>query len=202
MEINQETTVSEKNSPDKTTWKKDLFQLILFVAALFLLRTFVLGPLVVEGVSMHPTLETNDKGWVVKLGSPKRFDIVNFHVPASVVQERPDQKGHVYVKRVIGLPGDTVEIKQGDLYINGVKTAEPYLTEQKNSWTGTEPFSQDYSLKMALNLDKIPADKYLVMGDNRPESYDGRFFGLIDRSEIIGILKFRFWPLDRIGVVD
>jgi signal peptidase I len=95
-----------------------------FMVAIVLVRTFFFSPIVVDGHSMDPTLQDKDRMVVTKIGEPKRFDIIVFHAP----------DGRDYIKRVIGLPGDSIEYKNDVLYINGKAYNEPYLEKYKKGW--------------------------------------------------------------------
>ena len=138
-------------------------------------------------------------------GNPKRGDIIVFiedNMPANYIDEvkiflkdvsevfKPaEQKTNVrLVKRIIGLPGDEVDIRDGSVYVNGEKLGEPYVK-------GTT-----YTREIEFPV-KVPEGKYLVFGDNREVSRDSRSFGVIDRKQIEGKAVFRFWPLDKFGTV-
>ncbi len=182
-------TKKEKN--ELWEWIKAL--LIAFAVAAFI-RFFLFTPIVVDGESMLPTLENGDRMIVNKfkytVGEPDRFDIVVFHAP--------EQKD--YIKRVIGLPGDYVEYKNDQLYINGKFYEEPYLDELKEELTeGEGALTGDFTLQElpGLNptIDVIPEDYVLVLGDNRRYSKDSRHIGLVHVDEIVGNTKLIFWPI-------
>ncbi|MGX7203598.1 signal peptidase I [Enterococcus pingfangensis] len=167
----------------------------LFLAAILIgLRQFVFTPVVVKGDSMDPTLIDGERVIALKNTEIKRFDIVTF--PA------PDDLGKNYIKRVIGLPGDTVEYKNDTLYINGKKYAEPYLAEFKGELTDDQPLTYDFDLKELFGSEKVPAGELFVLGDNRRISKDSRIIGTIKKKDIMADVKFVFWPLDRFGTVD
>ncbi|MBD7907151.1 signal peptidase I [Sporosarcina gallistercoris] len=185
--------MNEKKKKNETfEWVKAL--LIAFgIAAV--IRVFLFTPIVVDGVSMMPTLEDGDKMIVNKIsysiGKPDRFDIVVFHAP-----EQRD-----YIKRVIGLPGDSVEYKDDVLYINDQAFPEPYLDAYKKENTeGT--LTEDFTLDEKIQQQTVPEGHVFVMGDNRRKSNDSRHIGVISIEEIIGTTKFVFWPMDDIGLVD
>ena len=185
-----ERVKKEKN--ELWEWSKAL--LIAFgIAAI--IRFFLFTPIVVDGDSMMPTLKNGDRMVVNKIGymigEPHRFDIVVFHAP--------EQKN--YIKRVIGLPGDTVEYKNDQLYINGKAIAEPYLDQYKSEITEGN-LTGDFTLQeTAAQVDKIPKGYIFVMGDNRLYSKDSRLIGLVAIDEIIGNTNVVFWPFKEIGVV-
>lgn len=185
-----ERVKKEKN--ELWEWSKAL--LIAFgIAAI--IRFFLFTPIVVDGESMMPTLKNGDRMVVNKIGymvgEPHRFDIVVFHAP--------EQKN--YIKRVIGLPGDRVEYKNDQLYINGKAIPEPYLDQYKSEITEGS-LTDDFTLaETAAQVDKIPEGYIFVMGDNRRYSKDSRLIGLVAIDEIIGNTNLVFWPFDEIGFV-
>ena len=132
-----------------------------------------------------PDAEIGDRVLVLKFWyalpkvEPKRGQIIVFKYP---VDPRRD-----FVKRVIGLPGDKVEMKNGTVYINDKELFEPYV---KN----TDTFNMDSLV--------VPEKSYFCLGDNRPNSQDGRFWGFVPRDFIRGPAIFRYWPLSRIGLLD
>ena len=133
---------------------------------------------VVDQTSMLPTLHPGDRLVVVKaaywFSNPARGDVVIIS---------PDWMGEALVKRVIGLPGETIDIKDGAVYINGSPLTEPYF----NGTTTVPPGVYDH---VALQQ-----GQYFVMGDNRPGSDDSRVFGPVPRQDIIGRVCLRYWPL-------
>ena len=163
---------------------KDIFPYVLIIILVVLIRTFIVTPAQVDGSSMKPTL--NDNNLVIlnkldyRLNDIKRFDVV-------VV----DIKTEKIIKRVIGLPGDTVSYKNKTLYINGKKVEE--------NFTHTND-TRDFKLGDS-GYQKIPGDKYFVVGDNRNNSMDSRIIGLVDKEQILGSVSFRFFPFNKIGKV-
>ncbi len=184
-----EETKKEKN--EFWEWSKAL--LIAFGLA-WLIRYFLFTPIVVDGESMMPTLEDGDRMIVNKIGyevgEPDRFDIVVFHAP-----EKKD-----YIKRVIGLPGDHVEYKNDQLYINGKLVPEPYL-EQKKKEIVDGTLTEDFTLEQLTQMKVVPEGYVFVMGDNRRYSKDSRLIGVISMEEIIGSTRIIFWPPNEIGLV-
>ncbi|XUD12583.1 signal peptidase I [Enterococcus sp. AZ170] len=176
---------------------KELLHTILFfiglAALLFLLRQFVFTPVVVKGHSMDPTLADGERVIALKNTEIKRFDIVTF--PA------PDEPKKNYIKRVIGLPGDTIEYKNDVLYINDKEVKEPYLDQFKDEVTDGMPLTFDFTLNEVTGETKVPEGEYFVMGDNRRNSKDGRMIGFISKDSILGDVKFVLWPLDRFGTI-
>ncbi|MDO5754989.1 MAG: signal peptidase I [Tissierellia bacterium] len=150
----------------------------------FVIHSFILSSTIIDGSSMNPTLEDRDRLLVNKISAHinryQHGDIVEFHAP--------DRDGD-YIKRIIGLPGDTVEILDNEVYVNGQKIHENYtssqitlLTKDQNRWV-------------------VEEGQVFVMGDNRMPggSHDSRSFDTIDMDSIVGIAFFRFMPLSRIG---
>ncbi len=170
-------------------WFKALFIAIILA---FIIRTFFLTPIVVEGASMEPTLQDQDRMIVTKIGEPKRFDVVVFHAT-----EEQD-----YIKRVIGLPGDRIEYKNDILYVNGKAYEEPYLNEYKQNITSgtlTESFSlEDTPVGSAT----VPEGHLFVMGDNRRHSQDSRHIGAIPMDKIVGTTKIVYYPIKEIKIIS
>jgi signal peptidase I len=185
--------MKEKKSKNESwEWIKAL--LIAFGLAA-LIRVFLFTPIVVDGISMMPTLEDGDRMIVNKIGytigEPDRFDIVVFHAP--------EQKD--YIKRIIGLPGDKVEYRDDILYINGEPLEEPYLNQYKEE-VADSPFTEDFTLEGKLNSEVVPKDHVFVLGDNRRKSKDSRHIGVVPIDEIIGSTKIVLWPLKDFGFVE
>jgi signal peptidase I len=170
---------------------KEIFSTILYILVLlgtYLLITFVGQRTSVSGSSMEPTLSNNDQLILDKISyrfsEPQRFDIIVF--PFQYAEKT------FYVKRIIGLPGETVQIDlQGNIYINGQILNEDYGKETINfAGLAVEPIT-------------LGDDEYFVMGDNRNNSSDSRdpSVGNIRRSNIIGKAWVRIWPLNKFGVL-
>lgn len=166
---------------------KDTFVYIIFIIAVLVIAIYVVGLQQVVGPSMSPTLENNDIVILDKISyrfiDIKREDIVALYYA--------DTK--YLIKRVIGLPGDNIEVIDNKLYINNSYYAEEYLDDV---------ITYDFSLK-DLGYDKIPDDMYLVLGDNREDSLDSRDeeVGLIPKEDILGKVRFQLWPLNEIKII-
>ena len=161
---------------------KELIPYIIIVIVVILFRTFIATPIRVDGPSMEDTLKNGDILLLNKLNkSIKRFDIVVIY--------KSDIR---LIKRVIGLPGENIEYKDNELYINGKVVEDVALIR-----TG------DFTLKELYGVDRIPEGYYFVLGDNRTVSKDSRYYdiGLIKRSEIAGTTSFRFFPFNKIGKI-
>ncbi len=163
--------------------KKSDWLFVLGVALLFFgLRVFVFFPAAVDGRSMAPTLATGDQGIVLKHKTPERFDIVTL--------DSHDAEEKIYIKRVIGLPGETITYQNGELTVNGKKYDEPYLDPQLVFSTEGESLTGDFTVT-------VPEDSYYVLGDNRGNSKDSRIIGPIKKTDIDGVFVWRFWPLNK-----
>lgn len=173
-------------------WIKALVVAVLLAAVI---RYFFFAPIVVDGLSMMPTLHDQDRMIVNKfsyrIGEPERFDIIVFHAP-----ENKD-----YIKRVIGLPGDTVEYKDDILYVNGKAFEEPYLEELKNDETLDGPLTQPFTLKEIIGQEIVPEGELFVMGDNRRYSKDSRIIGTIPMGKVLGKTSLVYWPIEDVGIV-
>lgn len=167
--------------------KKEVFSWVIVIAfalsIAFIVRAFVFTPVAVTGQSMEPTFDHKDKLVVSKLGNTDRFDIVVFDAP---------DKDEKYIKRVIGLPGDRVEMKDNQLSVNGEIYDEPYLKDNENT--------DDFTLEELTGEETVPEDYLFVLGDNRSNSKDSRVLGFISADSVIGEAKFQFYPFDEIGI--
>jgi signal peptidase I len=168
---------------------RDIF---LIIVVFVLLGVFAVQPVVVEGTSMLPQLHDGERLLVNKLvyykwesvswGHLERGDIVVFWYPSD-----PDKS---YVKRIIGLPGETVEIRNGLVFINGTQLNEPYLDNIHN---------QSLRDNIVRTVDK---HYYFVMGDNRDNSSDSRVWGLVPEKYIYGKAFFRYWKPSKMGFLE
>lgn len=164
---------------------KTVLTYVGIILIVILIRIFLVDPVRVDGRSMNTTLKNGEimllNKIVYRKGEIKRFDIVVI-----------DQGDNYIIKRVIGLPGETIEYKNNELYINGKKIEDPYPS------TKTDNFSIE-----DVGHTKIPGDTYFVMGDNRRDSLDSRYpsVGVIKKEHILGRARFIIWPLNRFGSV-
>ncbi|MCP8856970.1 signal peptidase I [Latilactobacillus fuchuensis] len=197
----------------KEFWKSVL-QIILLSAVMIgiaqLLLTFVIANEQIFGPSMQPNFSQYDRVIALRHTKVERGDVV--------ILKAPDAPGEFYIKRVIGLPGDTVRFDKDQLYVNNKKVSEPYLKEYKadystylagSNYFTVKPNSTDssFDLKDLLGRSTVPANHYFVMGDNRTVSKDSRYkaVGFIsDNSKkyngIQGVVKLRYWPLTEFKV--
>lgn len=172
-------------------WTKALVIAVLLAGVI---RYFLFAPIVVDGLSMMPTLHDQDRMIVSKLsyeiGKPKRFDIIVFHAP----------EGKDYIKRIIGLPGDRIEYKNDTLYVNGKAYKEPYLDQYKKEVVDG-PLTDPFTLKEKIGRDTVPKGELFVMGDNRRFSKDSRHIGTIPLSKVIGKTNMVYWPLSDARII-
>ena len=182
---------------------KAIFKDLLWFATVLILligvRIFVASPIKVQGESRMPTLTDGEKAIAYKLGDINRFDVVPLIAT--------DDHSLNYVKRVIGLPGDSVSYQNDQLYINGEPIAEDYLTEYKRAWheAGNQtPLTPDFTLSELTGHETVPENMYFVLGDNRQVSKDSRFpeVGFIPKENIIGKAKITIWPPSQWGLVQ
>lgn len=163
--------------------------LVVAVVASFLVRAYAVQTFFIPSGSMEPTLHTGDRILVNKLsvrfGTINVGDIIVFKAPAS--EHCGDGNFPDLVKRVIGLPGQVITSKGNTVYVNGHPLKEP--------WT------YFHTLNPQIKKVTVPANNYFVMGDNRANSCDSRYWGTVPRSDIIGKAFFRIWPLSRIGFI-
>lgn len=159
---------------------KELFPYIIIIIVVVLIRSYIVTPVIVSGDSMVPTLDDKQILLLNKIdyrfNKIKRNDIVVIKVGKSEI-----------IKRIIGLPGETIEYRNNILYINGHEYKTDYNFD-----------TEDFTLKSICNCETIPEDKYFVLGDNRAVSSDSRIIGLIDRKDIKGKTTISIWPMKKI----
>jgi len=178
------------SSPTKPSALKGWRSLLLWLAVALLLRWLVIEPRWIPSGSMLPTLQLQDRVLVEKL-RPRLHQplpngtIVVFHAPPVLVEAGYDPQAAL-IKRVVGQPGDVVEVRDGALLRNGSAVAEPWRQQ---------PI--DYSFGPLT----VPEGDLLVMGDNRNASLDSHIWGPLPRQEVIGTAVFRYWPLNRLGPI-
>jgi signal peptidase I len=167
--------------PRRSNLLREIIETALLTAIIFLLVNTATGRFRIEGQSMEPNLHDGEYVIVDKvsyaLHAPERGDVI------VLLRPNPDKD---LIKRIIGLPGDTLEVRNGQVYVNGAALTEPYLNQPTNS---TIPARQ------------VEPGRYFVMGDNRNNSSDSRSFGSISRSDIVGRAWFVYWPPSDWGAV-
>lgn len=155
------------------------------------MRQFVAEARVVPTGSMEPTVQINDRLVIEKISyrfhAPERGDIIVFQAPEKALVMSGSVNKDAYLKRVIGLPGETVEVADGKVLINGKALAEDYIKAPPNYVWGPNV---------------VPEDQYLVLGDNRNGSLDGHVWGFLPKETIIGKAAGRFWPPSRFGGLE
>lgn len=169
--------------------------IVLTVVIYLAIQAFVAQPFRVEGTSMETTVEPDQHVLIDKLtphwAPYARGDIVVLQPPA----EFPDSGGVPFIKRVIGLPGDRIELKDGKVYVNGAVLDEPYVFSQRGVRQPTNP------TRAAASEWLVPDGELFVMGDHRAASADSRAFGPIEISHVLGRAWLRYWPFDVFGVL-
>ena len=159
-----------------------------------LIKQFAFQFVRVDGPSMQPNLQNNERVVCLKQAKIHRGSVVVFD--ANGVDPQVSVKTE-YVKRVIGLPGDTVEAKNGNLYVNGKKVDQSYISKsERSSGTGTwtlHSISQENSWVLHNGAYKVPKGEYFVLGDHRSVSNDSRYWGFVPKSKIVGVVKVGFW---------
>jgi signal peptidase I len=162
--------------------RENIQTVVVALLLAFVIRTFVAEARFIPSGSMEPTLMIDDRLIVEKLTfdftKPTRGQIIVFMPPPTAHSDQ------AFIKRLIGMPGDTIEIANGQVIINGVAQKEPYIAEPPNY----------YMPKIT-----VPEGNYFMMGDNRNNSADSHIWGFLPRENIIGHAVFRFWPLNRLG---
>jgi signal peptidase I len=160
-------------------WVKDFVKALLFFV---ILQTYFIQGFVIEGACMEPQLKSSEKILVNKLlyrwRTPKLGEVVVFTFPLD--------RNKDFIKRVVGCPGDLLEIRDGYLYRNGLRMSEPFVKEYVFGAYG--PL-------------RVPRDKICVMGDNRNNSHDSRSWGFLDLDQVKGRAEMKFWPPWSIGLI-
>jgi len=169
-------------------WTEALKTIALSAVLAFGIRSFVAEARYIPSGSMLPTLQINDRLIIDKISynfrNPDRGDIIVFSPTDALKQQKFKD---AFIKRLIGLPGDKVEVKDGKVYVNNQLLKENYIEEKPNYNFGPV---------------KVPPNQFLVLGDNRNNSYDSHYWGFVPRDRIIGRAVVRFWPPNRVGEID
>lgn len=167
----------------------------MVITGIFLLiQHFLFVMVSVDGQSMYPTLQHNDRLILNKVSSIERFDIVVF--PA------PDEPEKQYIKRVIGEPGDKIEYREDILYLNGEQVDEPYLDHIEVDEYFSSYITGNFSLQSLYGTETVPEGQYFVLGDNRLNSRDSRSFGFVNEEDITGETQVQVWPFQEFGFID
>ncbi|MGD1700917.1 signal peptidase I [Dapis sp. BLCC M229] len=207
----EEKSTHKENSNEENPIIESIKTIGLSVILAIGIRQFVAEARYIPSGSMLPTLQINDRLIIDKLGyqfkNPERGDIVVFNP----TNELKTQYKDAFIKRIVGLPGDRVELKNGKVYVNDRVVEETYVASDLNpAELEARKVNHQQTRIDVCPPDKrflsqpvtVPPNSYLVMGDNRNHSYDGRCWGFVPYENIIGRAIFRFWPLDSLGTID
>ncbi len=173
--------LKDKSKSELVSWIQSLAIAFIIVIGV---RQFLFTPVIVSGQSMEPTFENDNKIVISKIHKINRFDMIVFHAPNSEED---------FIKRVIGLPGDVVVMKDDKLYINGEEYEEDYIQANKDKVFEGQKLTQDFEVE-------VPEGYLYVLGDNRRHSMDSRELGVIDEKSVVGAVAFKFYPFRDIGI--
>lgn len=185
--MNEVSTLLPRPKIQVFRWIKEIVGTLGFIVAVFTLLQLAMPRSVVHGRSMEPNFEEGQRLVISRVnylfGEPQRGDIIVFNPPDQ------DEGEPSLIKRVIGIPGDTVEFRDQQLYVNGIVLEETYINEPctrsscpDNQWV-------------------LGPDEYFMMGDNRNHSRDSRRFGPVPKENIVGEALLRFWPPQNVGII-
>jgi signal peptidase I len=202
---NKSTSVPTQENP----WIETLKTIGLSAVLALGIRSFVAEARFIPSGSMLPTLQIDDRLIIDKISyrfaNPVRGDIVVFNPTPQLEKEKYKD---AFIKRIIGVPGDRIDVKSGKVYVNGKILSENYLDAPPlDEWSTTDPKTKrgdaliDYSIPWPTN-GRVPEDNYLVLGDNRNNSYDSHYWGFVPKDKIVGKATLRFWPIKRVGALD
>ncbi len=164
-------------------WARDLLVSVVIAIVVIL---FIYQPVKVEGTSMMPALVDQERIFINKF--VYRFNVEKIERGDMVVFWYPQDQSKSYIKRVIGTPGDTVEVDNGTVLINGKALQEAYVPDQ-------------YRDRVSMPVTQVPDDYYFVLGDHRSSSNDSRTWGMVARRFIYGKAVFVYWPPDKMGIL-
>jgi signal peptidase I len=187
MTPKQTTEPQASPAPKWKGWLENFQILVVALVLALLLRSYVAEPRFIPSDSMVPTLRIGDRLVVEKISyrlhPPQAGEIIVFDPPPQL-QLQGYSKDQAFIKRIIGTPGQTIEVKQGTVYVNGQPRKEPYVAEPP---------------KYAMPSVQVPENSVFVMGDNRNNSNDSHVWGFLPQEHIIGRAWVRFYPFDRAG---
>jgi signal peptidase I len=191
-----------KGKPQRSTLLDYAVIAIVAIGLALVIQAFLVKPYRIPSPSMVDTLEIGDRVLVNRvvyhLKDVERGDVIVFRYPRN--------RNVVFIKRVVGLPGDVLQAKDGKLYVNGVAQDEPYVHQTGGVTDPTEPaggipgttMSDPWGLSGEYT---VPEASYFMMGDNRTDSDDSRVWGPVPENDVIGAAFFIYWPLDRLGSI-
>ncbi len=210
--MSEDTGLAKENGPTaararKKPWYREYAEALIVAAILALLiRTFVVQAFKIPSGSMEDTLLVGDHLLVNKfiygtqlpftdlrllpIRHPERGDVIVFEFPED--RDKPFYKRRDFIKRVVGVPGDVVEVRDKVVFINGKSHIIPQEVHKEADLIATEFGPRDFMAPV-----KVPAESYFVMGDNRDRSYDSRFWKFVKESEIKGLAFIKYWSWDR-----
>lgn len=173
-------------------YRKIIRMVLLALLLAFFFRSFIFASYIVDGESMEPTLYDGNLLMVNKVvydwQDVDRQDVIVFHA-----NENED-----YVKRVIGIGGDTIQMKEDILYVNGHPLQENYLDSLRPH--DGRVFTNDFTLAGVTGKERVPKGHLFVMGDNRRESLDSRYFGFVPVETVVGKVDVRYWPISQVAL--
>lgn len=196
--MRKDEVITETEETEKTPVIKEVLEYVRLIAIVIgvtlLLEAFVIVNAVIPSASMEPTIMTGDHIFGNRLSysfsDPERYDIIIFRYP--------DDESQLFIKRIIGLPGDKVEFRDGDVYVNDspIPLNDEFCSVQSQTKLDPKRTSLD-------NPFYVPDDCYFVMGDNRLNSKDSRYWKnpFVKRDKILGEAVFRYWPLNKVSVI-
>jgi signal peptidase I len=163
-----------------------------------LVRSFIFEIVRVDGTSMEPNLVNNERVFVMKQDKIKHLSVIVFDAYGADPEAAP---GTEYVKRVIGMPGDKISYKDGNLYVNNKLVPQKFINSyQKTNGTAIGAEANEWTLASVAkargwgnNPETVPAGEYFVMGDHRSVSNDSRYWGFVKKNEVMGVVKVPFW---------
>ncbi len=195
-EIQPEHATTKPIPKSESPWLETLKTIGLSAVLALGIRSFVAEARYIPSGSMLPTLQIDDRLIIDKVSyrfsNPVRGDIVVFNPTAQLEKEKFKD---AFIKRVIGVPGDRVDVKSGKVYVNGKVLSENYLDEAPAYNWSSKSLTPDGS-------GIVPPNHYLVLGDNRNNSYDSHYWGFVPKDKIVGRAVVRFWPINRAGGID